>query len=78
MARGVGNLVKIYGNMNTEKYNQSLIHLLMSSGKFLIGNSFVCQYENYPKYTAIAVKAGYINTQWRIISNQLPSTEPEL
>ena len=54
---GVGDIVRIDGIMNAEKYRQVLIHHAILSGKRLIGNGFTFQYDNDPKHTANAVKS---------------------
>ena len=56
-ANGVGDLVKIEGIMNAEKYRQLLIHHAVPSGKRLIGNGFIFQHDNDPKHTSNVVKA---------------------
>ena len=55
-ANGVGDLVRIDGIMNAEKYKQILIHHGIPSGKRLIGNKFIFQQYNDPKNTANIVK----------------------
>ena len=55
-ANGVGDLVRIDGIMNVEKYRQILIHYAIPSGKHLIANGFLFQQDNGPKQTAQKVK----------------------
>ena len=51
-AGGVGDLVRIDGIMNAEKYRQILIHHAIPSGRRLIGPRFTFQQDNDPKHTA--------------------------
>ena len=45
-ASGVGDIVRIDGIINAEKYRQVLFHYAIPSGKHLIGNSFIFQCHN--------------------------------
>ena len=56
-ANGEGNLIRIDGIMNVEKYRQILIHHTIPSVKRLIGNGFIFQYHNDPKNTALKIKS---------------------
>ena len=61
-ASGVGDIVRIDGITNAEKYRQVLIHYAIPSGKCLIGNSLeVFQYHNDPKHPTNASEI----TIWR-------------
>ena len=51
-AGGVGDLVRIDGIMNAEKYRQIFIHHAIQSGRRLIGPRFTFQQDNDPKHTA--------------------------
>ena len=53
---GGGNLVRIDGIMNAEKYRQILVHHAVPSGKRLISNCFIFQQDNDNKHTALKVK----------------------
>ena len=55
-AGGVGDLVRIDGIMNAEKYRQILIHHAIPSGRRLIDPRFTFQQDNDPKHTANKVK----------------------
>lgn len=56
-ASAVGDIVKIDGIINRQKYGEILIHNVIPSGNFLIGNSLVIQHDNDPKRTANAEKS---------------------
>ena len=56
-ASGVGDIVRIEGIMNAEKYRQVLIHHAIASGKCLFGKGFIFQHENDPKHSANAEKS---------------------
>ena len=51
-ADGVGDLVRIHGTIDAEKYRQILIHHAVPSGTRLIGPKFIFQHDNDPKHTA--------------------------
>ncbi|MBN3274473.1 TCB2 transposase, partial [Polyodon spathula] len=55
-ANGVGDLVRINGLLNAEKYRQILIHHAIPSGRHLIGPKFILQHDNDPKHTAKVIK----------------------
>ena len=55
-ANGVGDLDRIDGIMNAEKYRQILIHLTFPSSEHLIGNGFIFQQNNDPKHNVLKVK----------------------
>lgn len=54
---GVGVIVRIDGIMNAEKHRQILSHHAIPAGKRLIGNGFIFQHGNNPKYTTNVVKS---------------------
>ena len=56
-ANGVGDLIRIDGIMNAEKYWQILFNRAIPFGKRLIGNGFIFQRDSDPKLTAIKVKS---------------------
>ena len=56
-ANGVGDLVRIDGIKNAEKYWQILIRHAFPSGQRLIGNSFIFLQDNYPKHNEFKVKS---------------------
>ena len=47
-ASGVGDIVRIDGIMNAEKYRKVLIHHAIPSGKNLIANGFIFQHDTIP------------------------------
>lgn len=55
-ANGVGDLVRINGVLNAEKYRQILIHHAIPSGRRMIGPKFILQHDNDPKHTANVIK----------------------
>ena len=55
-ANGVGDLVRINGVLNAEKYRQILIHHAIPSGRRMIGPKFILQQDNDPKHTAKVIK----------------------
>ena len=55
-ANGVGDLVRINGILNAEKYRQILIHHAIPSGRRMIGTKFILQQDNDPKHTANVIK----------------------
>ncbi|KAK6473362.1 extracellular calcium-sensing receptor-like [Huso huso] len=55
-ANGVGDLVRINGLLNAEKYRQILIHHAIPSGRHLIGPKFILQHDNDPRHTAKVIK----------------------
>ena len=55
-ASGVGNLVRINGVLNAEKYKQILIHHAIPSGSRMIGTKCILQQYNNPKHTANVIK----------------------
>ena len=57
IANGVGDLVRILGIVNAEKYLQILVHHTIPSGKHLISNGFIFQSNNDLKHTALKVKS---------------------
>jgi hypothetical protein len=56
ISANVGDLVRINGLLNTEKYRQIFIHHAIPSGKRLIGPKFNLQHDNNPKHTAKVIK----------------------
>ena len=57
---GVGDIVRIDGITNAEKYRQLLFNYAIPSGKCLIENGLeVFQYHNDPKHTANASEVIY-------------------
>ena len=52
-ANGVGDLVRIDGLQNAEKYRQILIYSAILSGMRLIGNGFIFQQDNDFRYTTL-------------------------
>ena len=50
-ANGVGDLVRIDGIMNAEKYGRILIHHAISSARRLIGSGLIFQQDNDTKNT---------------------------
>ena len=56
-ASGVGDVVQIDGIMNAEEYKQVLFFHAIPYRKSQIGNVFIFQHDNNPKYTANAVKS---------------------
>ena len=55
-ANGVGDLVRINGILNAEKYRQILIHHAIPSGRRMMGTKFILQQDNDPKHTANVIK----------------------
>ena len=55
-ASGVGDLVRINGVLNAEKYRQILIHHAIPSGSRMIGIKCILQQYNNPKHTANVIK----------------------
>ncbi|KAK1800821.1 hypothetical protein P4O66_006005, partial [Electrophorus voltai] len=52
----VGDLVRINGVLNAEKYRHILIHHAIQSGRRIIGPKFILQQNNDPKHTASVIK----------------------
>ena len=57
---GVGDLIKIEGQLTRERYMDILRHLAVSSGMRLIGHNFILQQNNDPKPCSRAAK-NYLN-----------------
>jgi hypothetical protein len=55
-ANSFGDLVRINGLLNAEKYRQILIHHAIPSGRHLIGPKSILQHDNNHKHTAKVIK----------------------
>lgn len=63
---GLGDLVRINGFLNTEKYRQILIHHAITLGSLMIGSKCILQKAKNPKYTAKVI----INCVWDYVRRQ--------
>lgn len=55
-ANGFGDLFRIKGVLNAEKYRQILIHHAVPSGRRLTGPRFILQQDNEPKHRANVIR----------------------
>ena len=79
-ANGVGDLVRINGILNAEKYRQILIHHAIPSGRRMIGTKFILQQDNDPKHTANVIKNYLQHTEQQEVLEVMawPPQSPDL
>ena len=65
---GVGNLYRINGTMDAEKYKQILIHNVAPSVGTLFGDGhWIFQQDNDPKHTSKTLKTYFNNRGWNLL-----------
>lgn len=76
-ANGVGELVRINGLLNAEKYRQILIHHAIPSWRHLIVPKLICSMTMTPKRTAKVVK-NYLQREGVLEVTVWPPRSPDL